>query len=450
MATIDVKDATGATQTIQQPNANGRASAANSRPVALSNEDLAAVSALPTGAATSAKQPALGIAGTPATDVLSVQGAVAMTALKVDGSAVTQPVSGTVTVAGTVPVSGTFWQATQPVSAAALPLPSGAATAAKQPALGTSGAPSADVLSVQGSASMTALKVDASATTQPVSGTISIAGTVPVSGAFWQATQPVSAATLPLPTGAATAAKQPALGTAGTPSADVLSVQGSTSMTALKVDGSAVIQPVSAAALPLPSGAATDAKVEAVRALLAATIATAPIASENHIGKVGGESAIVSASFVRPADTVAYAVGDLVANNVTAGSVTPMPLAAARINAGTGAIRRVRLSTSKTGLAGTETFRVHLFKTTPTVTNGDNGVFSVNGVAANHLGVIDVTMDRVFNDGAKGFAIPLVGSEIVFDTGAATTNLFALIEARTAYTPASGETFTLALEVLRD
>jgi hypothetical protein len=36
-----------------------------------------------------------------------------------------------------------------------------------------------------------------------------------------------------LPTGAATAAKQPALGTAGTPSADVLSVQGVASMTPL-------------------------------------------------------------------------------------------------------------------------------------------------------------------------------------------------------------------------
>jgi len=55
----------------------------------------------------------------------------------------------------------------------------------------------------------------------------------------------VSAASLPLPTGAATAAKQPALGTAGTPSADVITVQGATTGTALKVDGSAVTQPVS-------------------------------------------------------------------------------------------------------------------------------------------------------------------------------------------------------------
>lgn len=117
---------------------------------------------LPTGAATAAKQPALGTAGAASADVISVQGIASMTALKVDGSAVTQP------------VSGTFWQATQPVSAASLPLPSGAATAAKQPALGTAGAASADVISVQGIASMTALKVDGSAVTQPVSGTVSI------------------------------------------------------------------------------------------------------------------------------------------------------------------------------------------------------------------------------------------------------------------------------------
>lgn len=59
---------------------------------------------LPTGAATAAKQPALGTAGTASSDVITVQGIASMTALKVDGSAVTQP------------VSGTFWQTTQPVS----------------------------------------------------------------------------------------------------------------------------------------------------------------------------------------------------------------------------------------------------------------------------------------------------------------------------------------------
>lgn len=68
------------------------------------------------------------------------------------------------------------------------------------------------------------------------------------------------AGTISLPTGAATAAKQPALGTAGAPSADVITVQGAASMTALKVDGSAVTQPISAASLPLPALAATSTK----------------------------------------------------------------------------------------------------------------------------------------------------------------------------------------------
>lgn len=295
---------------------------------------------LPTGAATSAKQPALGTAGTASSDVLTVQGIASMTALKVDASGTT------------VPVSGTFWQSTQPVSAASLPLPSGAATSAKQPAPGTAGTPSSDVLTVQGATSMTALKVDGSAVTQPISGTVTVqqgtasslkvdlsgtaanstaikvdgsgvtqpvSGTVtasissstnagataktsdydtgagtdtvtmfgialpasggavqggtstnplqvslantaanstaikvdgsgvtqPVSGTFWQSTQPISAASLPLPSGAATSAKQPALGTAGTAASDVITIQGIASMTAVKVDGSAVTQPVS-------------------------------------------------------------------------------------------------------------------------------------------------------------------------------------------------------------
>lgn len=50
MATIDVKDAAGATVAIEKPLAPGRAAAAASRPVALSTEDKAAIDALATGA----------------------------------------------------------------------------------------------------------------------------------------------------------------------------------------------------------------------------------------------------------------------------------------------------------------------------------------------------------------------------------------------------------------
>ncbi len=76
-------------------------------------------------------------------------------AAKVDGSAATQPVSGTVTAnAGTN------------LNTSAL------ATSAKQPALGTAGSASADVLTVQGIASMTPLLATLSAETTKVIGTV--------------------------------------------------------------------------------------------------------------------------------------------------------------------------------------------------------------------------------------------------------------------------------------
>lgn len=61
-------------------------------------QNISGTISLPTGAATAAKQPALGVAGTASTDVITIQGIASMVALKVDGSAVVQPISGTVTV----------------------------------------------------------------------------------------------------------------------------------------------------------------------------------------------------------------------------------------------------------------------------------------------------------------------------------------------------------------
>jgi hypothetical protein len=114
-------------------------------------------------------------------------------AVKVDGSGVTQPVSGTVSVAGFInplAVTGTFWQATQPVS--------GTFWQSIQPVSG-----SVAVSNFPASVAVTGSFYQA---TQPVSGTfwqttqpISIASmpSTPVTGTFWQTTQPVSVAALP-------------------------------------------------------------------------------------------------------------------------------------------------------------------------------------------------------------------------------------------------------------
>jgi len=169
--------------------------------------------------------------------------------LKVDGSAVTQPVSGTVTV--------------QQATAANLNATVTGTVAATQ-----SGTWANEITQGGNTATVSAagaLKVDASASTQPISGTVTVqqataanlnatvTGTVAATQSGTWNINNVSG-TVSLPTGAATSAKQPALGTAGTASSDVLTVQGISGMTALKVDGSAVTQPVSVASLPASSG----------------------------------------------------------------------------------------------------------------------------------------------------------------------------------------------------
>ncbi|NBO19659.1 MAG: hypothetical protein EBV03_10650, partial [Proteobacteria bacterium] len=142
----------------------------------------------------------------------------------------------------------------------------------------------------------------------------------------------------------------------------------------------------------------------------------------------------------------AYAFGDLVANSTTAGSVTPFTIAAARANDVAGQVIRGVLM--KSGSTTTNAiFRVHLFNASPAVANGDNGAFQ-STLRAVWLGAMDVTTGQVFSDGCAGVLVPTLGSSIPFTPASGTQNIFALIEARAAYTPGNAEVFSLELEVM--
>lgn len=156
---------------------------------------------------------------------------------------------------------------------------------------------------------------------------------------------------------------------------------------------------------------------------------------------------VTGSTLTRPADTTAYAIGDLIANSTTAGSVVPITLSGmSRVNTGQGRIERVRLSSSSTAVG--MTIRVHLYNTSSiTVSNGDNGAWLTSN--SNYIGAFDVTIDRAFTDGASGSGIPLTGGSITFQAGAGITTLYALLEARSAFTPTSGCVFTLRSEVYR-
>lgn len=178
-----------------------------------------------------------------------------------------------------------------------------------------------------------------------------------------------------------------------------------------------------------------------------AAVAATP-AGETHIGEVGGRIVNISANFTRPADTTAYASGDLVANSVTAGSVVPMTFTnAARIAAGNFCVLRARVSKTTTGVTNAA-FRVHLFTTSPTnPTNGDNGAFVPSQIAS-YLGYFDITAMVAGTAGAagQGGLAAGFGNSLAVALGSG-RDIYGLLEARGAYTPGSAEVFTTTLEI---
>jgi hypothetical protein len=163
---------------------------------------------------------------------------------------------------------------------------------------------------------------------------------------------------------------------------------------------------------------------------------------------VGDFTRVLSSSITRPADTTAYASGDLVANSTTAGSVTPFSWPVTTKLGGSGMVRRVRIRKSGTSTTNAS-FRVHLYNASPTPSNGDNGAWLTNK-ADNYMGYFDVTVGQAFTDGAAGNGAPAVGAEVNFDLLLNTVIVYGLLEARGAYTPASAEVITVSLEVCPD
>jgi hypothetical protein len=214
-------------------------------------------------------------------------------------------------------------------------------------------------------------------------------------------------------------------------------------------------QPVSAAALPLPAGASTEATLALVRAKtdnidVALSTRTKPADFQS----VAGATVAPSASFTRPADTTAYAAGDLVANSTVAASVVPLSWTAARVPAGSGMVRRARLKKSGTAVANAS-FRLHLYGADPSaasgITNGDNGAWLTK--ESGYLGSFDCDMSgatgRAFSDSAEVLGVPAVGTEVNFSLASGQA-VYGLLEARAAYAPASAEVFTCVLEILQN
>ncbi|NDD14954.1 MAG: hypothetical protein EB072_20555 [Betaproteobacteria bacterium] len=157
-----------------------------------------------------------------------------------------------------------------------------------------------------------------------------------------------------------------------------------------------------------------------------------------------------AARITRPNDVTAYAVGDLLANSVTAGSVTPFTFAHDNVVQPVQVMRFIMRSSNDT--VTNKNFQLYLFSRSPTVTNGDNGAFAVTGPnGTDNLGGVFGSSAAV-NTGAGSinYFYPMDAAG-TFQNGwipqVFTLPFYGLLKVNAAYTPTALETFDLTAEV---
>jgi hypothetical protein len=173
---------------------------------------------------------------------------------------------------------------------------------------------------------------------------------------------------------------------------------------------------------------------------------------------------IITVSFTRPADTVAYAVNDAMTNSTSAPSVITLT-GCGRVNGGSGIIKSIEMIDSA-NQATALTANLWLYDTTY-VPNNDNtpftpsdaelstliGVWELRGSSAGNS-TAGAGGNRLFQGqreggNSAGGAI-VIPNEPIFVCGGGTTSLFAALVAKNAYTPVSGEVFTFRIHVEQD
>lgn len=164
-------------------------------------------------------------------------------------------------------------------------------------------------------------------------------------------------------------------------------------------------------------------------------------AGETHIGEVGGRMNSASPSFSRPADTTAYAAKDAVSDSTSSPTVLSFDLA--RVAAGSGYIVRALLITNQSTC--TARFRLHLFRTSPTAINDNSPqtlLWANRTASASYIDFSACATEGTGSDCAQSLN-DTVRLPVIFAGGS--TTIYGLLETLDAFTPASGQSFTIKL-----
>lgn len=157
---------------------------------------------------------------------------------------------------------------------------------------------------------------------------------------------------------------------------------------------------------------------------------------------VGGKAVLTSALLTRPADTVAYAALDTLANSTSAPVVLTFA-GMARIAGGSGRIAKARMETNQS--SNVARFRLHLFSVAPTALN-DNVPYTL--LWANRdkrVGTLDFPAAVTEGTGSDAARAHVFDARIDYVCAAADTALYGLLETLDAFTPASAQQIYLEL-----
>lgn len=168
-----------------------------------------------------------------------------------------------------------------------------------------------------------------------------------------------------------------------------------------------------------------------------------PVSDNSSSLTIDGKAYRSVATITRPSNTTAYTAGDVIGD--TAGSAI-ISLTSAGPSGGFVILQSVSLVFSDASVpSGMSAFRLHLYSTSPTAIV-DNAAFDLlSAERANYMGYVDIPTPQDF--GSSLYAqVDYPGRLIKLAT--ASTTMFAELETRGAYTPASASTVQVRINLL--
>lgn len=153
------------------------------------------------------------------------------------------------------------------------------------------------------------------------------------------------------------------------------------------------------------------------------------------------DNVVSSDSFSRPANTTAYAIDDAISDNATAGSATNLELGSLAISNG-GFLRLDFVNLTSTNAVAAPDIDLWLFSAAPSA-QGDNTAFTLTDSEINDTCVIPLVAgtDSFVTD--SNWALQVRNINTIIKIPDNTTTLYAQLQIKSVYTPASGETFNL-------